>query len=55
MSDIIVKFKPQGHKGLIDAIRKLELAQKDATKGGKKFSDQNGRLRGSMSTLQNRC
>ncbi len=53
MSDIIVKFKPQGHKGLIDAIRKLELAQKDATKGGKKFSDQTGRLRGSMSTLQN--
>ena len=31
MSDIIVKFKPQGHKRLIAAINKLELAQKGAT------------------------
>ena len=31
MSDIIVKFKPSGHKQLIDAIKKLELAQKGAS------------------------
>ena len=30
MSDIIVKFKPMGHKGLIEAIKKLETAQKGA-------------------------
>ncbi len=31
MSDIIVKFKPQGHKALINAIRELEKAQKGVT------------------------
>ena len=30
MSDIIVKFKPQGHKALINAIKELEKAQKGA-------------------------
>ena len=53
MSDIIVKFKPQGEKRLIAAINKLELAQGKATKGGKKFTDQTGRLRGSMNGMQN--
>ena len=31
MSDIIVKFKPQGHKALINAIKELEKAQKGVT------------------------
>ena len=31
MSDIIVKFKPQGHKALINAIKELEKAQKGAS------------------------
>ena len=30
MSDIIVKFKPQGHKALINAIKELEKAQNGA-------------------------
>ena len=46
MSDIIVKFKPQGHKGLIDAIKKLELAQKGAIKSTDKFREKgNGLLK----------
>ena len=53
MSDIIVKFKPMGHKKLIDAINRLQDAQGKATKGGRKFSDQTGRLRGSMGMFQN--
>ena len=60
MSDIIVKFTPKGDKQLIDAIKKLNTATGSytkttdtATKTGKKFSDQTGRLRGSMSNLQN--
>ena len=32
MSDIIVKFKPQGHKALINAIKELEKAQREAKK-----------------------
>ena len=31
MSDIIVKFKPMGQKGLIDAIKRLDNAQKGNT------------------------
>ena len=38
MSDIIVKFKPMGHKKLIDAINRLQDAQGKATKGGRKFT-----------------
>jgi len=53
MSDIIVKFKPMGQKKLIDAINRLQDAQGKATKGGKRFSDQIGRNRKSMSIFEN--
>ena len=53
MSYIIVKFKPVGQKALITAINQLQAAQGKATKGGRKFSDQTGRLRGSMGMFQN--
>ena len=53
MSDIIVKFKPQGHKGLIDAIKKLELAQKGAAGATDKFGKSIGRNRKPMSIFEN--
>ena len=53
MSDIIVKFKPQGHKGLIDAIKKLELAQGGAAGATDKFGKSIGRNRKQMSFFQN--
>ncbi len=60
MSDIIVKFKPQGHKALINAIKELEKAKAGytkttdkATKGSRKFSDQIGRNRAPMSIFEN--
>ena len=59
MSDIIVKFKPQGHKGLIDAIKKLELAQNGAAGATDKFNKKgNGALKtsrllgGSFATMR---
>ena len=52
MSDIIVKFKPQGEKGLIDAIKKLEIAQGKATDTGKKFRLETGRNRKAMSGFE---
>jgi len=48
MSDIIVKFKPQGEKRLIAAIRKLELAQGGATVASNKHRLAIGRNRKSM-------
>ena len=53
MSDIIVKFKPQGHKRLIAAINKLELAQKGATGATNKFGKSVGRNRKTMSIFEN--
>ena len=53
MSDIIVKFKPVGHKALITAINQLEIATGKASKGSRKFSDNVGRNRKSMSLFQN--
>ena len=60
MSDIIVKFKPQGHKELINAINKINTATggytkttDKATKGSKQFSDQIGRNRKPMSIFEN--
>ena len=53
MSDIIVKFKPQGHKGLIDAIKKLELAQGGAAGATDKFGKSIGRNRKPMSIFEN--
>ena len=53
MSDIVVKFKPVGHKQLIAAIQKLELAQGKASKGSRKFSDNVGRNRKAMSLFEN--
>ena len=38
MSDIIVKFKPVGHKALIEAIKSLDRATGKASKGGGIFS-----------------
>jgi len=38
MSDIIVKFKPQGHKALINAIRELEKAQKGSSGATDEYS-----------------
>lgn len=38
MSDIIVKFKPSGHKELIKAIQQLKLAQGGATAATKKHT-----------------
>ena len=52
MSDIIVKFKPQGHKQLIEAIKKLELAQGKATNTGKKFTLETGRNRKAMGMFE---
>ena len=46
MSDIIVKFKPQGHKALINAIRELEKAQKGASGATDEFTKKgNGALK----------
>ena len=46
MSDIIVKFKPSGHKQLIDAIKKLELAQKGASGANREYQKSgNGALK----------
>ena len=60
MSDIVVKFRPDGHKELIAAIKKLKSATGDygktterTTKTGRKFSDQIGRNRKSMSLFEN--
>ena len=53
MSDIIVKFKPQGHKRLIAAINKLELAQKGAAGATDKFGKSIGRNRKPMSIFEN--
>ena len=53
MSDIVVKFKPDGHKQLIAAIQKLELAQGKASKGSRKFSENIGRNRKAMSLFEN--
>ena len=53
MSDIIVKFKPQGHKKLIEAIKKLELAQGGATGATDKFRKSVGRNRKPMSIFEN--
>ena len=36
MSDIIVEFKPKGHKNLIEAIEKLQGAQRGQTSATKK-------------------
>ena len=52
MSDIIVKFKPEGHKLLIEAIKKLELAQGKATNTGKKFTLETGRNRKAMGMFE---
>lgn len=60
MSDIIVKFRPDGHTKLIEAINRLNTATggyrkttDSATKGGKQFSDQIGRNRKAMSLFEN--
>ena len=52
MSDIIVKFKPMGHKGLIEAIKKLETAQKGAGGATDNLNKSSGRLRGGMAGLE---
>ena len=44
MSDIIVKFKPQGHKSLIKAIKELEKATGGATGATKKGTKANNGL-----------
>ena len=38
MSDIIVKFKPSGHKGLVTAIKAIQKAQDDLQGVGKKYN-----------------
>jgi len=38
MSDIIVKFKPQGDKELVAAINAIQAAQKNLTGSGKKYN-----------------
>ena len=38
MSDIIVKFKPDGQKGLVTAIKAIQKAQDDLTGVGKKYN-----------------
>lgn len=60
MSDIIVKFRPDGHTKLIEAINRLNTATggyrkttDSATKGGRQFSDQIGRNRKAMSLFEN--
>ena len=60
MSDIIVRFRPDGHSKLIEAIKKLNTATGSytkttdkSTKGGRKFSDQIGRNRKAMSIFEN--
>ena len=60
MSDIVVKFRPDGHTKLIEAIKRLNTATggyrkttDSATKGGRKFSDQIGRNRKAMSLFEN--
>ncbi len=46
MSDIIVKFKPSGHKQLIEAIKKLQLAQNGAAGATDKYNKSgNGALK----------
>ena len=46
MSDIIVSFKAKGHKRLIEAIKKLELAQKGASNANDKYNKSgNGALK----------
>ena len=52
MSDIIVSFKAKGHKRLIEAIKKLELAQGKATNTGKKFTLETGRNRKAMGMFE---
>jgi len=59
-ADIIVKFKPMGHEAIIDAIKRLEKAQKGftqttkkTTKNTDKLDKSTGRLRGNMSMFQN--
>ena len=52
MSDIIVKFKPQGEKRLIEAIRKLELAQGGATAASNKHRLAIGRNRKAMAMYE---
>ena len=38
MSDIIVKFKPSGHKDLVAAIKAIQAAEKNLTVAGKKHN-----------------
>ena len=53
MSDIIVQFKPKGHKELIAAIQKLNLAQGGLVKNTNKLGKATGRNRKQMSFMQN--
>ena len=53
MSDIIVKFKPVGHKALIEAIRQLDIATGKAGKTGGIFNTRNKRNAKTMGMFGN--
>ena len=53
MSDIIVKFKPVGHKALIEAIRQLDIATGKAAKTGGVFGTTHKRNAKNMNIFGN--
>ena len=53
MSDIIVKFKPVGHKALIEAIRQLDIATGKAAKTGGVFGTTHKRNAKNMNMFGN--